>query len=243
MLTDYEPAALSRREWLKLANFGVLGMMQTSGNTARDAKSAVDHLILGAANRESAIAWLEERCGIKAMIGGSHPGRGTCNALVSFGGRQYMEILAPDPAQSSLVPQYEFLRKLPSPRLISWAVSTSDMSATVAQLKLNGVATQGPSAGSRKRPDGKMMAWQSLGITTDLGLIIPFFIQWDPGVIHPATDSPQGCRLVTLELSHPNANQVTDTLLKMGITARVRTSTEAGIKATLNCPKGKIDLA
>ena len=217
-MSDQEQS-VSRRQWLKYMNLGVLSMIGASMQKLRDARSAVDHLLLGAADREAGIAWLEERTGVKAVIGGSHPSRGTCNALLSFGSRQYLEILAPDPAQQTLVPQYEFLRQLKTPRLISWAVSMENAEATVASLKAAGVETLGPSPGSRRRPDGKMMTWKSLGVTSDHGLIIPFFIEWDRGVIHPSSDSPQGCRLLSVEFSHPKAADVEGMLRRMGIEA------------------------
>ncbi|MCI0524742.1 MAG: VOC family protein, partial [Acidobacteria bacterium] len=87
------------------------------------AKTAVDHLILGAADLDQAIAWLEKTTGVKAAIGGVHPGRGTRNALVSLGGRQYLEILAPDPNQQVTALPYN-LKSVSTPRLIAWAAVT-----------------------------------------------------------------------------------------------------------------------
>ena len=82
----------------------------------KPAATVMDHLILGAADLDRGIAWLEERTGAKAVVGGVHPGRGTRNALLSLGRRQYLEVLAPDPAQGDAAPKS--LRSLTTPRMI-----------------------------------------------------------------------------------------------------------------------------
>lgn len=206
------------------------------------AKDAVDHLMLCAADRAAAVAWLKQKTGVKAVLGGSHPGVGTCNALLSLGGRQYLEILAPDPAQQQLVKQYEFLRDLKTPRLFTWAAQMSNGQATAERFRAAGFEVSGPNPGSRQRPDGKLMKWHTLTVKHDFGTVIPFFIEWDAGQTHPATDSPAGCRLQSREFTHPKPAAVRDAFLRLGITAKIKAGAEAGLKAVLNTPKGKIEL-
>jgi hypothetical protein len=123
------------------------------------AKEAVDHLLLGVADREAGIRWVEERTGVRAVIGGSHPGVGTHNALLSLGGRQYLEIIAPDPEQTQLAARYQRLKALDTPRLITWAAATGNIEATATRCRAARLEVLGPNPGARQRPDGKMMRW------------------------------------------------------------------------------------
>jgi hypothetical protein len=206
------------------------------------AKDVVDHLLLGVADREAGIRWVEERTGVRAVIGGSHPGVGTCNALLSLGDRQYLEIIAPDPEQTQLAARYQILKTLNTPRLITWAAATHDAAATAKRFRAAGLDVLGPNPGSRQRPDGKLMRWTTLGVKTDLEAVIPFFIEWDRTVIHPATDSPQGCRLQAVAFTHAQADRVRETLARMGIDATVTPGPTASLTALLQTPKGALEL-
>ena len=87
---------------------------------------ALDHLLIGAPTLEQGIAWLEERTGVRAAPGGSHPGLGTWNALASLGPAQYIEVIAPDPSQPGVATFYApRLRDLREPRIVTWAARAS----------------------------------------------------------------------------------------------------------------------
>src|SRR5512132_4352699 len=128
----------TRRDWLRLcAAAGASGIIVSplfGAERLTPAVSAVDHLLLGVSDLDQGIAWVERATGVKAVVGGSHPGVGTRNALLSLGGRRYLEIIAPDPAQAD----YKFrldVRKLSEPRLITWAAGTADIDAVAKRAR------------------------------------------------------------------------------------------------------------
>jgi hypothetical protein len=209
------------------------------------ALAAADHLLLGVPDLDRGIQWVEDRTGIRPVVGGSHPGRGTRNALLSLGGKQYLEVIAPDPAQSTFTFQID-LRTLKQPRLVTWAAATTDIEAVARTVRAAGREVFGPADGSRARPDGKVLRWRALGIASTLAAggvePIPFFIQWAAETVHPATDAPTGCALKALRFVHPKPAALSDAFKAIGIDADVAAAPEAALYATLSTPKGVIEL-
>ena len=103
--------------------------MLVFGQTPLPALDAFDHLLLGISDLDRGIDWIERHTGVQAIMGGVHPGLGTRNALLALGGAHYLEIIAPDPAQTVKHPQYQ-LSSLTEPRLINFAVKTNDIGVT-----------------------------------------------------------------------------------------------------------------
>ncbi len=208
------------------------------------AVTAADHLLLGAGDLDAGIDWVEERTGVRAVIGGSHPGRGTRNALLALAGRRYLEIIAADPAQGE--GSSPDLRRLREPTLITWAAGTTDITAVARRISAAGLSSPGPRPGSRVRPDGRVLKWTTLGADTkfEIGGVnpVPFFIEWDSASAHPSEDSPKSCELITLEFEHPDADPLRRVLHSIGVNATVRAAEAARIVATLKTPRGHVRL-
>ena len=120
----------------------------------------VDHLVYAVPDLEKGIADIERLTGIRAAIGGSHPGMGTRNALISLGPDVYLEIIGPDPAQLEYrSPRVFRIDGLDAPRLITWAAKSVDV-RTVAGIELPGGMSPGAaSEGARRTPDGELLQW------------------------------------------------------------------------------------
>ena len=241
---------LTRRELLR---FGVgisasclFGRAMKGAEQLATARSAVDHLLLGISDLDRGVAEIERMAGVKAVIGGSHPGVGTRNALISLGEKQYLEIIAPDPTQTAYNFQID-VRTLSEPRLITWAAMTIDINATARRAREAGLQLFGPRDGSRARPDGKLLKWKTLGVLNKFGLQgvepIPFFIEWAADSPHPAQDSPKGCALQAFQIDHPDPASVIGVLKGLGIEAEVNQGSNVRLTATLQTPKGKVELS
>jgi hypothetical protein len=243
---------MTRREWLQWT-VSTAGAWWAAGHhayadasmSARTPRDAVDHVLLGAADLDRATAWFEAHTGVKPVFGGVHPGRGTRNALASLGGRQYLEIIAPDPAQKAFNFQLD-LRKLQAPKIVNWAVASDDVELVAARAAARKYPVFGPQEGARVRPDGSSLLWRTVGVFTafrDAEVdAMPFFIQWGSGIKHPSEDSPSGCRLTSFELRHPDAAALRAMLGVFDIDAVVTPADRPGLTVTLDTPKGKVML-
>jgi Glyoxalase-like domain len=146
----------SRRFFLALTA-GAFGSHSLSWG-AGEVPTVLDHILLGCSDLDRGITFVKEHAGVTPVLGGVHPGRGTRNALLSLGERHYLEIIAPDPAQPGSPDAYG-LKKLSAPRLVGWAAHPGDLNLFAARLRNANLAFDGPTPGSRKRPDGLLLQW------------------------------------------------------------------------------------
>ena len=203
----------------------------------------IDHLVFGVADLAQGIELVERRTGVRARFGGQHPGRGTHNALLSFGGRQYLEIIAMDPDQADapglLFPE---LRGLSEPKLIAWAIAVESVADVAKRAMAANIATIGPLDGSRAQSDGSLLIWKTLRIDSPSLEGVPFFIEWHVGAAHPSQNSPSGCRLTSFEIEHTDPERISRVLKSLGAAAIITPGSRVRMKARLQTPKGEVGL-
>lgn len=230
---------VSRRVFLALTAGGAFA--PSLSWSAELVPSLLDHILLGCNDLDRGIAFVEQHTGVRAAFGGVHPGRGTQNALVSFGTRRYLEIIAPDPKQSG-VQQYSVIAKLKEPRLIGWAAHRDDLDQFVARLRQEGIEFEGPQPGSRQRPDGKVLHWKALRLKDDHGGLLPFFIEWSADTTHPSVDAPRGCHLESFEILTPDHDALEKAADQLGLGVAVSKATESQIRAVIKCAGKELKL-
>jgi hypothetical protein len=230
---------LFRREFIFATGAALIAPRITfSGNQV---PTLLDHILLGCNDLDRGIALVETHTGVRAAFGGVHPGRGTRNALLALGDRRYLEIIAPDPQQSTLA-RWPELKTMFEPRLLTWAAHPPSMDTLAKRLRDFGVAFEGPTDGSRSRPDGKTLHWQTLDLKDDRHGLLPFFIQWSPDSTHPSGDAPQGCHLASFGLLAPDPQELAKTLNLLELDGPIERSDKPHLRASIIGPKGTFDV-
>ena len=234
---------ISRREFVGFATFAMIG---STYSWAADAlPPMLDHIILGCSDLNQGIGFVEQHTGIRAAIGGSHPNRGTRNALLSLGTRHYLEIMAPDPNAKNVEPgarlRLDELAKLATPRLVTWAIHTPDIDEAAKKLRKASIAANGPTPGSRVRPDGRVLKWKTLNLKDDHNGLLPFLIEWSLESLHPSSDAPAGCRLDRFAVADPDPVGLGKILTAMGVEMVVETTEVSRLSARISGPKGTLE--
>lgn len=226
---------ISRRHFLVITSGAVVTVRYLSA--AEKVPAMLDHLLLGCTDLDQGVAFVEKHTGVRPVMGGVHPGRGTRNALLSLGPQHYLEVIAPDPQQHDIlpvnVPSVNALRHLAAPRLVDWAVHTLNIEAVAERLRKAGIAFQGPRPGSRARPDGSVLHWKTLNLYEDHAGLVPFFIEWGADSVHPSVDAPAGCRLESFSVAGPNPAELSSQFQRLGVDVQVEQAETAHLRARI----------
>jgi hypothetical protein len=153
----------------------VLGLgIFTSAESGRSLK--VDHVTIcgpDLARLQEAFAAL----GLKSDYGGPHANGGTHMAVIGLEDGSYVELVAPIKAGATTDSGWSKLM-LAKAGACAWAVGSNDIQKDVDALKGAGLPVDGPFPGGRKKPDGKVLEWQTAALGTEqAGAVLPFIIQ------------------------------------------------------------------
>ena len=167
-----------------------------------------DHLVVAVDDLdEAADRW--RAVGLPAVRGGAHP-VGTENVLVRGPQPAYVELIAAGSDESN--PWLDRVRAARGP--ISWAVAVDDIDTARAALVGAGFDPARPVPGSRRTPDGDVVAWR----VCDVGPgpydgSLPFLIEWSTPMAPGPADGPV---VQHVDLTPPDPDRLADLLLVLG---------------------------
>lgn len=213
------------------------------GGGKRDLLARIDHIVYATADLNAGIDSVEKLTGVRATPGGQHPGRGTRNALIALGPTSYLEIIGPDPDQPApLRPRPFGIDGLKAPWLARWVVKAQNLEQLAAEASRKGIQLGEVKGGKRQRPDGVLLTWRYTDPLVDLADgLVPFFIDWGDSP-HPAATAPKGLTLIALRGEHPDATRVGKVLTQLGLDLPLRTGPAPALIATIDGPRGRVEL-
>lgn len=166
-----------------------------------------DHIAIAAETLAEGRAFTERVLGVDLIPGGSHAVFATHNALLGLGDL-YLEVIAPQPGRQPDRPRWFGLDAVTGPpRLANWICRVPDLTAALA-----GAPPEAGAAVDMARGD---LRWR-IAVPQDGALPFqagfPTLIEWQAGG-HPCDRLPEsGCRLVRLEVVHPQAARLAEML-------------------------------
>ncbi len=203
----------------------------------------VDHLVFATPDLQQGIDAVEELLGIRASGGGSHPGWGTRNALLSLGESTYLEIIGPDPGQTLDSPPSLFgIDRVVAPQLVTWAVKCAGLASRGVFTFDDGGELGEVFPASRLTPEGETLSWHLSDPRVELeeGLL-PFLIDWGDSS-HPAASAAPGATLVELKMEHPEPDRLAGLLAQLDLSLTIREAPERALVAVIDSPAGRVEL-
>jgi hypothetical protein len=179
----------------------------------------IDHLVIAARTLEEGASWVESRLGATPGGGGKHALMGTHNRLLGLGGNRYLEVIAIDPRAPPPTRMRWYALDAPAmrtrlergPALIHWVANTLDIEGAMASVPVDLGEIVEVSRGAYR--------WR-ITVPRDGSLpaagVFPTLIEWEGA--RPAASLPDsGCRLESLDLGHPRATAIYDSLRALGL--------------------------
>ena len=154
----------------------------------------IDHVTVCGSNLEE-MRRAFHRVGLTTTYGGRHANGGTHMDLLTFPDGSYIELIAPINslygAKGMMSGWAKLMEENAGPG--AWAARTDDIHAEVVRLRNAGLEVRGPEAGSRQRPDGAKLEWETAIVGPGpAGGVLPFLIEdkTPRGLRVPAPEQP-----------------------------------------------------
>jgi hypothetical protein len=139
----------------------------------------IDHVTVCGSNLEQMRRDFAD-VGLHTTYGGRHANGVTHMDLLTFADGSYIELIAPVSALGGATGMMSGWSRLMEGNAGAgaWAVRTADIYAEVARLRAAGIEVRGPERGSRKRPDGTKLEWETAIVGPgSAGCMLPFLIE------------------------------------------------------------------
>jgi hypothetical protein len=199
----------------------------------------LDHLAIAACTLDEGVAAVEMALGVTMSPGGRHAAMGTWNRLLSLGPDAYLEVIAVDPdAPPPGRPRWFDLDRFDGPpRPVNWVAACNDLDAALASAPAGMGAPMDLARGD--------LSWR-MAVPADGRLpwdgAAPALIEWR-GTQHPAAMLPHaGCRLVRLEVTHPDAPGLLAAWPDLAMPDVTITVGAVAIIAIIDAPSGRVRL-
>jgi hypothetical protein len=142
-------------------------------------KLQIDHVTVCGSNLERMRQCFAD-VGLRTTYGGRHANGITHMDLLTFSDGSYIELIAPFASLAGAGGMMSGWARLmeADAGCGAWAVRSSDIHGETARLRREGIGVRGPEAGSRQRPDGTTLEWETaLAGPGPAGSVLPFVIQ------------------------------------------------------------------
>ena len=200
----------------------------------------IDHFMYAVPELEAGVAWATQTFGVSPEFGGVHVGLGTQNALLSLGDT-YLEIIAPDPKQSSTGRFGQQFAQLEKGGMVTWAAQ-GNLRDIATHLNNQHIETQGPNTTQRKTTSGELLVWELLfPQKTGFGGRLPFFIDW-LACDHPSKTNPVGGQLLELQICVPNPTELSALLAGLDLQLQISAGAPQ-ITVVIECNNGLVELS
>ena len=87
-----------------------------------------------------------------------------------------------------------------------------------------------------------MLEWKTLGVEAKPEEVIPFFIEWGKGTVHPSVDAVGGCRLEMFNAGDMDPAALAKMFQRLSLDVPVYRSEGPEIKMKIVGPKGTLEV-